>query len=221
MLDSEYNMEETISYGKMRGWSERKILVDVKLRISLGEDINQQKDGGATPLMSAAASGYFSIVQVLLDSGANVLLKNRWKEDSISCAKLSEKKEIIDLLVRVVKEKSGSTGLSTQPVIYFRPKVKKQAEYTFIPTKNFKAENKSSAKDVGFFLNSTEILKLNPIKVPVESLGVLKIYIAEGTISINIGDWTELSEKKVEALIDKSSVDIHDINNVINEYLSE
>ena len=75
--------------------------------------------------------------------------------------------------------------------------------------------------DVGFFLNSTEILKLNPIKVPVESLGVLKIYIAEGNISINIGDWTELSEKKVEALIDKSSIDIHDINNVINEYLSE
>ena len=96
-LDNEYNIEETISYAKLRGWAETQILADVQQRLSKAEDINQQIDGGSTPIMSAAAEGYISIVRLLLDAGADLKRKNRWKEDVISCAKLSGNKEIINL----------------------------------------------------------------------------------------------------------------------------
>ena len=44
--------------------------------------------------------------------------------------------------------------------LYFRPKKGTEAEYTFYPTDEFKAENECDADDVGFFLRDTEVLYL-------------------------------------------------------------
>ena len=221
MLESKYNIEKTINYGKLRGWSESQILADVRLRLSKGEDINQQVDGGSTPLMSAAAAGYSTIVRALLEAGADPALKNRWKEDAVICAKLSEKKEIIDLINNALKENNGASAVARMLPLYFRPKAKTEAEYTFFPSKQFKVENNSKENDVGFFLNNKEVLKLEPIKGASKKGGVLTIYVNEGRVTLNIDDWDEVTEDKVVALVRRSTVNVHDISNIVREYLSD
>jgi hypothetical protein len=203
----------------MRGWSENQILADLKLRLSKKEDVNKQIKGGLTPLMSAALAGYVSVVKALLEAGADPLLKNRFNEDLIACAKLSENKEIIDLAKSAFNAK-GSTKAASLPIMYFRPKTRMEAEYTFYPAKIFKAEHNATEKDLGLFLNSKEVLKLSPIKESSLSANVLTVFVKEGKVTININDWDELLEKKVTGLLDKSSVDIHGMSDIIREYLS-
>jgi ankyrin repeat protein len=130
-LDYEYNLEETISYAKSRGWAETQILEYVRQRLSNAEDINQQIDVGSTPIMSAAAEGYISIVRLLLDAGADLKRKNRWKEDVISCAKLSGNKEIIDLIKNSLNDKDRASSAVSVRTLYFRPKGNIEAECDF------------------------------------------------------------------------------------------
>lgn len=221
MLEDKYNIEKTINYGQMRGWSESQILADVRIRLSNGEDINQQVDGGSTPLMSAAAAGYSSVVRALLEAGADPLRKSRWKEDAIACAKLSENEEIVDLIKNAVKQNRGASAAASMPALYFRPKARTEAEYTFFPTKQFKIENNSTENDVGFFLHRKEVLKLEPIKGSSRKGGALTIFVNEGKVTINIDAWDELSEREVAVIVKKSTVDIHDISNIVREYLSD
>jgi hypothetical protein len=50
---------------------EEQILKEIEKRIKRGDDINQQIDGSSTPVMSAAAAGYLSVVNFLIQSGAD------------------------------------------------------------------------------------------------------------------------------------------------------
>ncbi len=220
VLDSEYSIEETISYGKTRGWSENQILADLRLRLLKREDLNKQINGSSTPLMSAAAAGYISIVKVLLEAGADPLLRNIHNDDVIVCAKLSGKKALIDLVKNAIKDRKGS-AVALLPILYYRPKAKTEAEYTFFPTKKFKLEHRAKKNDVGFFLNSKEVIRLDTVKESALKKSVLTIFINEGKVTLNIDAWDELSEKQVAGFIKKSSGDIHDISKIIREYLEE
>ena len=171
--------------------------------------------------MSAAAEGYISIVRLLLDAGADLKRKNRWKEDVISCAKLSGNKEIIDLIKNSLNDKDRASSAVSVRTLYFRPKGNIEAEYTFYPSKQFKTENHSTVKDVGFFLNSKEVLKLEPIKDSSKRGDALVIFINEGTVMIKIDAWDALSPDESTALLGKFSVDVHDISNIVREYLSD
>ena len=222
MLEKQFNLQETISYGSMKGWSEEQILADVRERIAAGEDINKQVDRGSTAIQSAAAEGYLSVVRFLIDAGADLTLKNRWKEDLMSCAKLSENKAIISLVKDAITAQSSSgTTAAVQSILYFIPANKTEAEYTFIPSKKFKKEHGAEAEDVGFFLNHEEVLKLEPIKKPVIKKGVMTISIDEGIVALKQGAWEELTEQQVNSLAAKSEISIHDIDNMIREFLSD
>ncbi len=49
----------------------------LKLMVELGGDVNTPNAGGETPLHGAAKRGYVPILQILLDNGANIDVKNK------------------------------------------------------------------------------------------------------------------------------------------------
>jgi len=222
MLDKDYTIEETVQYAKMRGWTEVQVLADLKFRIASGEDINFRETGNSTAVMSAAAAGYLSIVKLLIEQGADLAVKNRFEEDVVACAKLSKKKDVIDLIKTAIKAGGAIQAADPQiALVYFRPKPGSQAEYTFFPSKSFKKEHDSIANDVGFFLNPCEILKLQPIKPPTIKAGIISINIEEGKVTIHDSEWDNLNEKQLKQVLKNSTSEIYDIDAVVREYLSE
>lgn len=211
-------MESTISLSKIKGWSEEMVLADVKRRIKMGEDINLTEGGGTTSVMSAASKGYASVVKLLIDAGANLALKNKWKDDVISCAKLSGNKELINFIKAAAK--AGGAAIDSAP-LYFRPKKGTEAEYTFYPSTQFKRDHESEENDVGFFLNESEVLKLEPIKNVTSKGRVMTIYIDEGKVTLHPDAWDTLDEKSLKPLLSKSTVVFHDIDRIVYEYLSD
>ena len=105
--------------------------------------------------------------------------------------------------------------------LYFRPKKGTEAEYTFYPTDEFKAENECDADDVGFFLRDTEVLYLVTKNQTKTTDGKKIIDLEEGRVEIHPELWEELSKPVIETLIKKNKIEIHDISNIKQEYLSD
>jgi hypothetical protein len=101
---------------------EEQILKEIEKRIKRGDDINQQIDGSSTPVMSAAAAGYLSVVNFFIQSGADLTLKNKWKEDVLKSAKYSESKEMVALVQGALK---GANATEEPATVYYQPKLKK------------------------------------------------------------------------------------------------
>lgn len=196
---------------------EEQILKEIEKRIKRGDDVNQQIDGSSTPVMSAAAAGYLSVVKFFIQSGADLTLKNKWKEDVLKSAKYSESKEMVALVKAALK---GTDSTAEPAAVYYQPKLKTEAEYTFTPNKKFKTEHDSEEADVGFFLNDGEVLTLNPIKPVSTKDGTTTISIDEGKVTIKTGEWEEKDEKSIEQLHQKGRVDLHGVDHIVQEYLS-
>lgn len=62
-----------------------------------GVDVNVQNNYGDTPLLQASFEGYFELVRILLNNGADPRIKNTANKDAIDLAKTDEiKKYILD-----------------------------------------------------------------------------------------------------------------------------
>ncbi len=195
---------------------EEQILKEIEKRIKRGDDVNQQIDGSSTPVMSAAAAGYLSVVKFLIQSGADLTLKNKWKEDVLKSAKYSESKEMVALVKAALK---GTDSTDEPAAVYYQPKLKTEAEYTFTPNKKFKTEHDSEEADVGFFLNDGEVLTLNPTKPVSTKSSTTTISIDEGKVTIKTGEWEEKDKKSIEQLLQKGRVDLYGVDHIVQEYL--
>ncbi|XP_050306434.1 protein phosphatase 1 regulatory inhibitor subunit 16B [Anthonomus grandis grandis] len=60
-----------------RGSTERKMLADMRLAAQRGDNLEQYDAQGATPLHIAAANGYLSVVDFLLDNGVRTDVKDK------------------------------------------------------------------------------------------------------------------------------------------------
>lgn len=193
---------------------ETVVLTEVKRRVDGGESVDAtEEDGDSTAVMRAAFAGYLSVTRFLIEAGANLSLKDRWKEDVMSCAKLSENKEVIALVRAALK----GSGASASIVLYYRPKDGTEAEYTFYPNKKFKVVHDAEADDVGFFLKDNEVLKLEPTKKVSTKADILTIPIEEGKVTIWTDQWDIVEEKALKKL----KLVVHDIDKIINEYLTD
>jgi hypothetical protein len=220
MSDEKLTIARTIDYLSMLGKSEKEIVKEVDRLIKLGDDVNLQvaEEGMATAVQNAARLGQMNTLKLLIANGADITLKNKFKEDIKLCAKLSENKEMIAFVNEQLKLTKGVAPIN---YVYYKPRKNTEAEYTFTPNKKYKEESGSSEKDVGYFLNDSEVLVLEPTKSPTPGkTGVLNIAISEGKVSIHSEQWEELTIKKYETLIKSGKVSAHDIESIGREYLS-
>jgi len=219
MSEEKLSIEETISYFKVIDKSEDETIREVERLINLGEDVNYQLDGCSTAALTSAAQGYVKLLKLLIENGADITLKNRWKEDIKACAKLSENKEMIAFVNAQLKL---MTGLVPVVCVYYKPKKNTEAEYTFTPNKKYKNECESDENDVGYFLNDSEVLVLEPTKpATLSKSGFLVFAISEGKVSILSDAWEELSIKKYETLAKNGKATAHDIECIRREYRSQ
>ena len=218
MLNSEYTLQETMRYADARKWTDQQLLQDIDLRIKKGEDINACDDSGTTALMSAATENRILIVKRLIELGADLTKNNKWKEDVLACAKYTQNKELIDYVKGALK---GIAQVKLSKESYYRPNLTSGSEYTFYPSSKFKKKTKSDADDVGYFLNKNEILQLCKLKDDVLKSGARKMHIDEGVVTIIDKEWTAMTESQLKPMLIKSKIEIHDINCIIREYLSE
>jgi hypothetical protein len=218
MTDEKLTIERTIEHFHLLGKSEKETIKEVDRLIKLGDDVNLQVDGSSPAVHSAARLGQMNTLKLLMANGADITLKNRWKEDIKQCAKLSENKEMIAFVNEQLKL---TKGVPLVNYIYYKPKKNTEAEYTFTPNKKYKDECESSEKDVGYFLNDSEVLVLEPAKPPaLGKNGILSIPISEGKVTIHSDEWEELTLKKYETLMKTSKVSTHDIESIRREYLN-
>lgn len=104
---------------------------------------------------------------------------------------------------------------------YLVPRAGSEAEYTFYPNSKFKKDRGSDAEDVGFFLRDNEILCLRATGKRSVGRGLVKILIQEGTVSIHSEQWLELSARRANELLANESAELHGIDQITREYLSE
>ena len=113
------------------------------------------------------------------------------------------------------------TELAPVIYVYYKPKKNTEAEYTFTPNKKCKHECGSDEKDVGYFLNDSEVLVLKPSKSATLSKSGVRIFaISEGKVSILSNAWKEISTKKYETLTKNGKATAHDIESILREYRS-
>ena len=218
MSEKEMTIAATIDYFDVIKKPEKEMIREIERLIKLGADVNFQLDGCSTAAQNAARVGSINTLKLLIENGADLTLKNRWKEDIKSAAKLSEKKEMIAFVKEQLKLTNGT---ATVNYIYYIPKKNTEAEYTFTPSKKFKDECGRSEKDVGYFLNDSEVLLLEPTKpVSLTKNGTLNIPISEGKVSIDSDAWDELTLKKYETLMKNNKATTHDSDSIRREYLN-
>lgn len=217
-MEDDLTLCESITLASDKGQSESSLLALVKKFLGSGVSPNAPDEGGTTPVMAAAMKGYLSVVQCLVEAGADLSLKNQWKEDVITCAKLSDNKDLLKYLRSALK---GVPAQAASQQLHFLPNKGTEAEYTFYPSKTFMAAHGSDEKDVGFFLADNEVLLLEPTKPPKSTKGLLTICIEEGKVTINESQWTVLSPEEAEKFLKKKNVSIHTIDNIVAEYLSD
>jgi hypothetical protein len=71
---------------------------DVKFLLGHGTDVDDSDEFGSTALMWAAAEGFVEIARLLIDSDADLELKNQWGGTAESCATNRRHPEIITIL---------------------------------------------------------------------------------------------------------------------------
>ena len=116
---------------------------------------------------------------------------------------------------------SNSTRIGSLGVKYFRPKMATESEYTFFPSNEFKAEHDRDDCDVGFFLRDNEILKLDPVKPSTSKAGAETIYLQEGRVTIVSAAWDRIDEAELKRLLGDGAVEIHSIEDIVREYLTD
>ena len=89
MSDEKLTIARTIDYLSMLGKSEKEIVKEVDRLIKLGDDVNLQvaEEGMATAVQNAARLGQMNTLKLLIANGADITLKNKFKEDIKLCAK--------------------------------------------------------------------------------------------------------------------------------------
>ena len=217
LADPEYTLLDLLEVGPLKGWPEAALAKEAERRVGAGEAVDQQVDRSSTPLMTAALNGWPSVVRVLLAHGASPSLKNRWKDDALSCAKQGGNTEVLALITAARSQAGGGAATSAPATVWFRPV--SEAEYTFYPSARLRRELGRTDPDVGFVLNRDEVLELQPTKAPTSTGGVTTITLDEGRLTLRAKEWESLSEAEVAALRRRSkSVSMHDINRVVAEY---
>jgi ankyrin repeat protein len=70
------------------------------LLIVRGANVNGLDKVGNTPLMGACFKGYVELVELLLECGANVSLKNQSGADALQLAQMFDQHAIVEVLQR-------------------------------------------------------------------------------------------------------------------------
>ncbi len=65
--------------------------------LEVGADVNAKDIGGYTALMWAAGLGHIDTVKLILDHGADVNVRNNYKNTALA---LAEKEEVVNLLTQ-------------------------------------------------------------------------------------------------------------------------
>jgi len=95
-LDQRNNLNDTPLH-TVCSWGE---LAPVKVLIKYGADVNACGDIGATPIFNAVIGGNAEVVKFLIQSGANLSIKNNTGRSVINYAKnISASEDIIGLLL--------------------------------------------------------------------------------------------------------------------------
>jgi hypothetical protein len=182
--------------------------------------VNLADRNGQTPLMGAFSTGRIDIAKLLIESGADVTVKDKSKNGIMAYAKQSGDPKVIEFAANATP--STTKTAKVQPTTrYFRPKKDSEAEYTFVPTKTLEKFH-DCEPDVGFFLNHGEILALDPTKKAPAKGGVLTLSIDEGKVSLHQDQWDEMTSVEVaKATKGKTPAVLHTIDDITQEYLSD
>jgi ankyrin repeat protein len=80
---------------------EKEALETVKLAIMLGADVNAANKAGDTALHGAAGKGYGSVIELLVNAGANLEAKNRRGRTPFAIAKTVKGQPVVGLLAKL------------------------------------------------------------------------------------------------------------------------
>ena len=75
-----------------------------KKQIAAGEDVNQQGPGDKTPLIEAARVGNLAMVELLLEAGAEPMLKDGEQESAVLKAAANGHHDVCELLLPLASE---------------------------------------------------------------------------------------------------------------------
>ena len=82
----------------------------VRFHLRRSEHVNQQDDSGTSLLMYAASRGHAEICQILLDAGADPVLKNRQGQDALSLARAAGHDAVEAVLLAAVAASAHDPG---------------------------------------------------------------------------------------------------------------
>jgi len=114
-----------------------------------------------------------------------------------------------------------SSNSASSVFLSFVPKSGTPAEYTFYPSSNFRKECGGDSDDVGFFLRDNEILQLKLIGEKTIRGRLFKMPIREGAVTIHSDEWREIADEEVKSMVEKDSAEVHPIDQITREYLSD
>lgn len=86
----------------------------VRFHLRRSDHVNQQDDSGTSLLMYAASRGHVEICRILLEAGADPLLKNRQGQDALALARSAGHRALETMLLEAV-DKSAGYVVSDEP----------------------------------------------------------------------------------------------------------
>lgn len=82
----------------------------IRFHLQRGGHVNRQDDSGTSPLMYAATLGHAEICRILLDAGADPVLKNRQGQDALSLASAAGHDAVKAVLLAAVAASAHDPG---------------------------------------------------------------------------------------------------------------
>jgi RNA polymerase primary sigma factor len=109
----------------------------VRLHVRLVKDVNARDGAGMSPLMIAAAKGHASICCLLLEAGADPLLRNHEGRDALALARLNGKQEAEGVLQVHLDKLHRHKPLCDPSIVGVTPPTtptKRTSEYLYVDT---------------------------------------------------------------------------------------
>lgn len=79
----------------------------VRFHLRRSDHVNQQDDSGTSLLMYAASRGHVEICRILLEAGADPLLKNRQGQDALALARSAGHRAVETMLLEAAGKSAG------------------------------------------------------------------------------------------------------------------